>query len=171
MAVKGGDYSIGELQTRTDGADITVSGLISRPSALMFFSHNDVEDDPATGGRDSAIVSIGAATGPDERLSAYRSDIDGLASSRMATAVEYDAVYIRTDEAASPVVTGLMDISSIEDDGFIAVMDDPDPTAAHVMFWAFGPAAVVAPPIAAAATPRFSRRSRNMLSTRVSILD
>ncbi len=138
MAIKGANFAIGELQTRTDGANIVVNGLDFKPSAVMFFSHNGTEDDPATGGRDSAILSIGAATGPSERSASYRSDVDNLGTSRLATAVEFDAVYINTDEAAAPAITGLMDLVSMESDGFITVMDDPDPTAAFVMYWAFG---------------------------------
>jgi len=138
MSIKGAIFAIGELQTRTDGANIVVNGLDFKPSAVMFFSHNGTEDDPATGGRDSAILSIGAATGPSERSASYRSDVDNLGTSRLATAVEFDAVYINTDEAAAPAITGLMDLVSMESDGFITVMDDPDPTAAFVMYWAFG---------------------------------
>jgi len=138
MAIKGANFAIGELQTRTDGANIVTNGLDFKPSAVMFFSHNATEDDPATGGRDSAVLSIGAATGPAERSASYRSDIDNLGTSRLATAVEFDSVYINTDEAAAPAITGLMDLVSMESDGFITVMDDPDPTAAFVMYWAFG---------------------------------
>ncbi len=140
MCLKGGDYAIGQLATRTDGADIVVSGLGFAPSAAMFMSHTSTED-AINVSQTNSIISIGAASGPTERGARYSSDIDNLATSRVATAVEFDAVYIHTDEAAAPAIDGLMDLKSLDADGFTTVMDDPDPSANFVLFWAFGPAA------------------------------
>ena len=139
LAMRGGDYHIGAFDTRTDGVNIVTTGLGFKPAGALFVSHNAAESAADTSQAD-AIRSVGVASSPTDRGAHYLSDIDGLGTSRVATAVEFDAVYIRTDEAAAPVITGLMDLVSFDPDGLTTVMDDPDPSAAQVLFFAFGPA-------------------------------
>lgn len=63
------------------------------------------------------------------------SDEDNLADTETATGNYDSAVYINiADDAA----VGLMDLKSIESDGFTCVMDDTDPSACWVTYLAFG---------------------------------
>ena len=143
LALKSTDaaFHIGAFDTRTDGANIVVTGLGFKPAGLIFVSHNAVESTADTS-QASNIRSVGLASSPTKRGAHYVSDISGEATMRVASAVEFDAVYIRTDEAAAPAITGLMDLVSKDPDGFTCVMDDPDPTAAQVLFFALGAAEV-----------------------------
>ncbi len=139
LAMQGGDYAIGQLLTRTDGADIVVSGLGFKPAAVLFVSHNGAEDAVNVSQTDG-VMSVGVAISPTEREVQGYWSVDGLGTSRVATAIEFDAVYFRAVKAASPTIDGLMDLKSMDADGFTCVMDNPDPSAAFVLFFAFGPA-------------------------------
>ncbi len=82
-------------------------------------------------------------------------DENGTADSETARAVEHDEVYanIATDDT----IEGLLDIKSIDSDGFTCVMDDPDPSAAFVPYMAFGdtaaPSTIIQDPIATGLVP------------------
>ncbi|MFQ5992945.1 MAG: hypothetical protein ACE5NA_10965, partial [Nitrospiraceae bacterium] len=140
LALKGGNYSVGNLQTKTDGTDIAVTGLGFNPSAVLFLSNGNAED---TTGNESNHTSwsVGAASSATDRGAQGAFSKDAVGTTECATAIEFDAVYIN-QSTADPIVTeGLMDIKSFDSDGFTCVMDDADPSAALVLYAAFGPAA------------------------------
>src|SRR3990172_4779416 len=95
LMIKGGDWNGGTLQTRNDTNDIAVTGLASQPSGLVFFGHNRslslISDTP----EDDAMFSFGAASSTSNRAAMAYTDQDNLADTEVATAVEYDEVYIR----------------------------------------------------------------------------
>jgi len=142
LAIKGGRWDSGSLQTRTDGNDIVVSGLAFQPTGILFLSHGN----PETTGNDTAdancIASIGAASSITNRACAAISDQDGLADMEVATALEFDEVYIHMNLADN--FDGLMDLKSVESTGFTCVMDDFDPSANFVLWIAAGSAAAAA---------------------------
>lgn len=133
IALKGGQYSVGELATATDGSDITeVVGF--RPAAILFASANralSTQDTPT----DHARLSIGAATSTSNRAVQAISDEDDLADTETAFANYDSAVYAHVVDDA---IVGLMDLKSIDADGFTAVMDDADPSACWVTYLAIG---------------------------------
>jgi hypothetical protein len=60
-----------------------------------------------------------------------------VADADVFLASEYDAVYIDIDPTSSSVV-GLMDVKSIDTDGFTCIMDDADPSGKFVWYLALG---------------------------------
>ena len=139
LALKGGNYVVGNLLTQTDTVtDIVESGFGFQPSGAMFFSAgvakstNDVSSN-------NDRVSIGAFSGVSTRGAQGTLDEYNLTDSEVTTAIEFDEVYvnIKTDST----IDGLMDVKSIDSDGFTMIMDDADPAQAFVWYIAFGAAA------------------------------
>lgn len=136
LALKGGRYAVGDLLTATDTNNFSESGLsVGTPVGLLFVSAGkaaDSSDTPSAHDR----WSMGAATSASERAAMATLDEDATADAECATAVEHDACYINID--TSDTVVGLMDLVSMDSDGFTVVMDDADPSQAFVWFVAFG---------------------------------
>lgn len=138
VALKGGQYSVGALTTRTDGNDIAVTAPGFQPIALLLTSANralSTQDTPTA----HASLSIGAATSPTNRACAAIWDEDALANSETAYANSDTAAYANVKDDA---IQGLMDLKSMDADGFTAVMDDADPGACWVAYLAIGAAPV-----------------------------
>lgn len=133
IALKGGQYSVGDITTRTDGNDIAET-VGFQPAALLFGSVNRAlsTQDAATA---HLRASLGAATGPSERACAAVSDENGLAASETAFANYDSAVYAFVQDDAA---VGLMDLKSIDANGFTCVMDDTDPSGCWVTYLAIG---------------------------------
>jgi hypothetical protein len=139
LALKGGSYASGELLTKTDTSTaIDITGLSFKPAAVLFGSVGKAE---STAGTPTAHLqfSLGAATSPTSRLAHAWHAEDNLSPSQVNLAVEYDACYIHI--ANADTVDGLMDLTSMNSDGFSCIMDDADPSANWVGWLAFGPAA------------------------------
>lgn len=143
LSIAGGDWAVGDLQTRTDGNDIAVTGLASQPTAILFVSANKAA---TTADATPAVHdewSVGAATSPTERAVQHVASRDGNTNMFVFRTARADAVYVNADPAnATYTLEGLMDLKSIESDGFTCVMDDVDPVAAFVWYVAAGPAAI-----------------------------
>jgi len=137
ICLKGGQYSAGDITTRTDGNDIAETVGFT-PVALLFASANRAlsTQDTLT---DHNSISIGAGTSTTNRACAAIWDQDALADTETAFANYDTAVYANV---ADDAIAGLMDIKSIDASGFTCVMDDTDPTACWVTYLAIG--AVVA---------------------------
>lgn len=136
IALKGGQYSVGDLTTRADGDDISET-VGFQPVALLFASANralSTQDTPT----DHARLSIGAATSASERAVQAISDEDNLADSETAYANYDTAVYAHVKDDA---IEALMDIKSIDASGFTAVMDDTETAGCWVTYLAIGAAA------------------------------
>ena len=136
LALKGGYYSVGNVQTQTDTTTtIVASGFGFTPKAAML-----VSDLAAANAADVVVAtdgwSLGAFTSTTERGAQATRDVDNLATTQVTTGVEHDEAYLRP--SASDTVDGLMDIQSMDTDGFTAIMDDADPTQAFVWYLAFG---------------------------------
>jgi hypothetical protein len=133
ICLKGGQYLVGDLTTRTDGNDIAET-VGFQPVAILFASANRAlsTQDTVT---DHARISIGAGTATDNRACAAISDEDNLADTETAYANYDTAVYAHVVDDA---IVGLMDIKSIDANGFTCVMDDTDPSACWVTYLAIG---------------------------------
>lgn len=138
LALKGGNYRVDNLLTRTDGNDIAETGFGFQPTSALFLSHGQVESTSDTTQTQDRLA-IGAFSSLTDRGAQAALDENAVADSEVTTAIEFDEVYanIKTDST----IDGLMDVKSIDSDGFTMVMDDADPSAAFVWYVAFGPAA------------------------------
>lgn len=135
LVIKGGKWIVGDLTTRTDGNNIVENGFGFTPSFGLFGSVNAAlsTQDVLAG---DAKLSIGAFDSPTSRAACAIIDVDAQATSVVAYSVQHDAVYINLN--SSDTVEGLMDIQSVELDGFTCVMDDTDPSAMWVWYLAGG---------------------------------
>lgn len=138
LALKGGNYRIENLLTQTNTTtDITETGFGFTPSGVLFVSacRSENTQDTAT---DHDQWTVGACNSATSRTSQATMDADNTADSQCSTAIEHDEVYINLDTSGS--VQGLMDIKSMDSDGFTCIMDDADPSQSFVAYIAFGPA-------------------------------
>jgi len=133
ICLKGGQYAVGDLTTRTDGNDIE-EDVGFEPVAVLFASANRAlsTQDTVTA---HARISIGAGTSTTNRAVQAISDEDNLADTETAYTNQDDAVYAHVVDDA---VVGLMDIKSIDADGFTCVMDDAESSACWVTYLAIG---------------------------------
>lgn len=137
LALKGGNYRVGNFLTQTDTVtDIAQTGFGFRPSAAMLISHLTTESASDTAQAEDRL-SVGAFSSLSDRNAQAVFDEDNLADSEVTTAIELDEVYINI--ASTSVVQGLMDVKSIDSDGFTMIMDDADPGQNYVWYMAFGP--------------------------------
>lgn len=137
LLLKGGNYKVGNLLTRTDTNDISETGFGFVPTGALFMSHCLAESTQDTL-QNHDQWSFGGFSATDERASIGSFDEDAVADSVVSRAMEHDEVYLNMDNGDA--IEGLMDIKSIDGDGFTCVMDDADPSAAFVTYIAFGPA-------------------------------
>jgi hypothetical protein len=153
IALKGGQYKVGQLTTRTDGNDIAETEPGFQPVAILFASANR-----ALSTQDSSSahlsISIGAATSTSNRATQAVWDEDNLADSETSNANYDSAVYAFVKDDA---IQALMDIKSIDATGFTAVMDDTEPSAgAWVTYLAIGAAATTS--VVPVLTSQYRRR-------------
>jgi len=142
LCIKGGQWHVGNISTRTDTTNESETGVGFQPKGLLMLSANRAESTIDT----STTVyerSIGAVTSASSRW-ALGSRMKTGVTTDCAGAVEYDEMYINIDNSATMAVEGLMDIVSIDSDGFTFVMDDADPSASFVPYVAMGSAAAAA---------------------------
>jgi hypothetical protein len=139
VAFKGGKYRVGNFLTSlTAGATIPQSGFGFSPKGTLLFSMGRPEsgqDAPNVHGR----LNIGAFTSPTNRFSSGYLDEDA------ADPTDCEE-YIRIDRclgniSTTPALVGLVDVQTIDSDGFTLVMDTADIEAASVLYVAFGDAA------------------------------
>jgi hypothetical protein len=129
--------AVGNLLTQTDTTTpITVSGLGFEPKAVLLLSHCHAESTQDTL-QDDDQWSIGAFTAADARQAMGIADDDAAATTSVSTAVEYDAAYANLNPGAD-AVQGLMDVQSVDSDGFTLIMDDADPSQNFVAYLALG---------------------------------
>ncbi len=138
---------LGDLPTKTDGTDIAETGFGHVPKAALFVSHMKAVNTSPTP-TDHDLWSMGAMTSASARMAMSIVDQDAAGTAVVGSAVEHDEVYIHQPTTAA-TVDGLMDIKSVESDGFTCVMDDTDPTANYVWYISWGLAPLLVTPAAA----------------------
>lgn len=138
LAFKGGNFAVGNLLTQTDTVtDIVETGLGFQPTSALFLSHGQAASTADTP-QDHDRLSIGAFSGVTTRGAQGTLDEDNLADSEVSSAIEFDEVYVNI--ALDSTIDGLMDVKSIDSDGFTMIMDNADPAQAFVWYLAFGAA-------------------------------
>ena len=136
IALQGAKSYVSAFITKTDTTtDITESGFGFSPKSTLFVSHGKASS-TTDNAQDNDEWSCGAFSDISTRGTQGTMDVDAGADSIVATAVEHDEVYINIDTAGA--VEGLMDIKSVDVDGFTCIMDNADPSAAFVWYLAFG---------------------------------
>lgn len=136
MCIKGGNWLIGDGLTQTDTVtDIVETGFGFAPTGAMFVSHCNTKSTADTA-QNHASLSIGAMDSASSRGAQAAYMENGTADSECTTAVEHDAVYINISNADA--VQGLMDVKSVDSDGFTLIMDDADPSQNYFWYVAAG---------------------------------
>lgn len=169
MAIKGGLWKSGTLSTRTDSNGISISGLGGTPKGVMVLSANRAQSTSSTPTA-PLKMSIGAATSTTERHAQVYVSQDGSGNMRVVRAVEHDELYINVTapgsdgaDGASGTVEGLMDVSSVDADGYTFVMDDTDSSAFFATYVMVGETAATGTNEAAAYLPPMPRWSPNVM--------
>lgn len=132
LAIKGGNFKLGDFVTKTnDTDDIVVSDLGFVPSSALFVSHclpesaSDVSDA-------GARLSMGACNGTTDEVALAFYDEDNTANQETNTAIRHSDVY--GNIADDGTIQGAMRAQSFDTDGFKMRMSDADPSAALVWF-------------------------------------
>lgn len=145
LALKGGRFKVGDLLTLTNTTtDIVESGLgVGTPVAVLFGSHCRAQSTADTGQAEDGWT-VGAATSATSRVGHGTHDEDAVANTDCNVAIEYDEVYVNISDNGAGALEGLMDLKSMDSDGFTCIMDDADPAGAFVWYLAFGSNAATA---------------------------
>lgn len=138
-------FSAGSFQwltTQTAGTNVAVTGLGFRPKAMRFYWVGIQSNQPT-----NSVSSLSARSGVGFAASgatisrrcvgifSVDNDVNGENSSAIA---RNDAVAVTIDNAATPAVTGLLDINTFDADGFTLTIDDATPANITVNWEAWG---------------------------------
>lgn len=129
---------IGDFTTSvTLDADIVESGFGFTPNAVLCVSACKVASTPNTGVADNEL-SIGAFTSTSNRVAFGHTDDDAAGTMIVGTAIRFDACYVACTQVDATAIEALVDVQSIDSDGFTLNQDDADAVAAFVGYVAFG---------------------------------
>jgi hypothetical protein len=144
IAWKGGTYKVGSVTTQTDTVtDISSGSLGFAPGGALMISHGKAESSSDTAQNDDEW-SIGAWSSISSRIGFGTMDVNGAASSLVATSVQHAGVYANID--TSGAIEGVMDIHAVGSDDFTMRMSDADPSSAFVWYFATAGTAAAPPP-------------------------
>ncbi len=137
LALDGPSFVTGDFVTSValDG-DITESGFGFSPVAALFVSAAKAEDAADTPRNVEDEWSLGAFVSTTSRGAQSARDDDAVGTQDTGTVLEHDEVYAHS--TTGNVLEGLVDIQSIETDGFVLNQDDADPSAFYVGYLAAG---------------------------------
>jgi len=140
LSIKGGQWKVGTLLTQADPATaISLTGLGFTPAGLLLVSAGKPESVQDAVGAAHDQWSMGAATGPQCRVAQQTASRSGNTDMFVHAAARADALYINADPAQAGYTTlGLLDVQSVDPQGFTLIMDDPDPSPAFAFYVAVG---------------------------------
>jgi len=143
LCLKGGTYAVGDLLTRTDGTPFSEMGLPFEPRGLIFASHNKAQSaaDTAQALDERSIGFVASATQRNYVgvLDKDAIQVDpGPGVTEVGVAHNTNECYVNQSTAATIIIEGLMDLTSMNADGFTVVMNDPDPVSSFVWYLAMG---------------------------------
>lgn len=143
VALKGAGFKVGSVTTQTDTSTTMTTGSLGfTPRGGLLFSHCKAESTTDTV-QDDDEWSCGGFSSTSARAACAMADDDAAGTAVVSTAVEHDEVYVNL-AAATGAVEGLMDVSAMGSDDVTFIMDDADPSGAHVNYIIFGDTPVVA---------------------------
>lgn len=132
LCIKGGRWDSGVLTTRADATPFSATGLASTPRGIFVFSHATSESTQDVS-QATAVLGLGAASSTTNRGSQGIYNEDNVGTSDCNSIIEFDALLARTNAAGT--IESLVDLSSINADGFTLVMDNTDGTNTQFMHW------------------------------------
>ena len=136
VAVKGGLWRVDNLLTQTDtSTTIVETGFGFSPSGTFIASHNTAKSTQDTV-QANASISVGAFTSASERVAQGMLQEDALTDTDVTNSIQHSAAYVNISTASA--VEGLMDVQSIDSDGFTLIMDDADPSQAFAWYFSVG---------------------------------
>jgi hypothetical protein len=141
LAIKGGQWNVGNLSQPSSTGDQSVTGMAFQPVGTLF-SHASYETvDTVTS---TARIGIGAATSSSNRQSIWMGDEDAAANAKADQRYATDKVIMMYDEAGggAPTVISEADYVSNNSDGFTINWSTVDSTARKVGYVSFGSNAV-----------------------------
>ncbi len=134
LLLKGGDYKVETVTTRTDGNDIAVTGLASQPAGgLLFSACRAISTTNVPTDHDK--WSAGGWDATDSRGAMATDDRDAVDPTEGLVGTQRDGVYYNINGG------GIMDLKGIESTGCTYVMDTVDDATSFVLAGHFGPAA------------------------------
>src|SRR3990172_253819 len=137
LALRGGNFRVDSLLTQTDTTtDIVETGFGFAPKAGLIVSAcraASTEDTVSAG----LELSVGAFAGTTDRGAQGCHDDDNADTSVVGTILEHDEVY--ANMSTSDTTEGLMDLKSLDSDGFTCIMDDADPSQSFAWYFSVGP--------------------------------
>lgn len=151
LALKGGRFAVGHCVTSTTiNTTIPVTGLGFAPSGLWLMSAAAAEDVQDTS-RTQATLALGAATSPSNRACQSVVSEHAVATAVCASSTREDACLQLLNSGS--VSAGVVDVQSMDTDGFTLIMDVADVTTTkYVTYLAVGSVPAAAPGLANYAT-------------------
>lgn len=146
LALRGGSAAVGNFVTATSATTIVETGLGFAPTGVFFLSAAQPESTVDTVASNCSLA-IGACTSPSNRACQSIIANDAANTSICGSSVREDACLALLNSGT--VSAGVVDIQSMDSDGFTAVMDVADVTTQkYVAYIALGstPSTVKAPP-------------------------
>ena len=125
---------VGTFLTRTDTTPQAITGLGFSPAAIIFMSHGDpgINNEASRSDRGS-VGAVDASLG--QRVASAHSQ-NGPTTTVVGVGHNSAGVYQTITD--TDVQDGLMQINSLDGDGFTFQMSDPDPAARYVAYAAIG---------------------------------
>lgn len=134
LVIQGGSWTVGDFTTRTTTGTIVESGFGYTPKGLIVVSALRVVSTSPNSTIDDQL-SFGVTDGTTHHCQSMVDD-DGPADMEVATAIDFDKVYVNID--ITDTVVGHIDWTSWNSDGFTLTQNDADPTANFAFYIACG---------------------------------
>lgn len=134
LSCKVGSFSSG---TGAVSSTVAVTGVGFQPKVVLFWWSGRTESTDTVGGA-SHRRGFGAASGASSRLVATTQSTDAAASGQTAGAFRTDACIATLSIAATAAIDGLLDMQSLDSDGFTLVVDDVMPVDLRIHYMALG---------------------------------
>jgi hypothetical protein len=135
IALKGGQYYVGNFLTATNTTNFTETDVPFRPEAGLFVSHCKAQSTSDTT-QPHDELSIGAAIGSTNQRCQAMIDEDAQTTTDVGTGKEDDAIYQNISTAMA--IEGVGGIVNTLANGWTMAMSDADPVAAFVWYLAMG---------------------------------
>jgi hypothetical protein len=134
--------AVGSFNTGTGTSTITVSGLAFQPKAVILWmsGRTGTTDSAGEGGTGSATAwyrVVGFFTSTTSRRVCFTRSLDGAAAATTDSGYREDAC-LASNGGTNGAVNGLLDVQSINSDGFTLIPDDAFPSSFRVHYLALG---------------------------------
>jgi hypothetical protein len=143
LAVKGGNWALGDILSQTGGSNFSETGLGFPPEGVVFISHCAAKSTQDTRQADHEM-SLGAANSATSRFSFVTNKVNVLGGATHKHLHRTTGCWGSFDGASTgTTIEAEMDFVSLDADGFTVVMDDPDVTNNFIWYIGFQQGVVV----------------------------